>query len=70
MVLCQALSPPSFNQPSWQLPCRKSQSRCTKALQCMGTRCDGHYDCINVKDEPSPWGEYMLQCNVETIPIL
>ncbi|KAM7428941.1 Low-density lipoprotein receptor-related protein 2 [Porites harrisoni] len=60
---CQALSPPSFKQPSWKLPCRQGQFRCADAPPCisMGKRCDGHTDCINGDDEPfscsDPWVE-------------
>ncbi|KAM7438150.1 Sortilin-related receptor [Porites harrisoni] len=63
LASCQALSPPSFKQPSWKLPCRKGQFRCADAPPCisMGKRCDGHTDCMNGDDEPfscsDPWVE-------------
>ena len=71
LASCQALSPPSFKQPSWKLPCRKGQFRCADAPPCisMGKRCDGHTDCINGDDEPFSCSEYMIECYTKTIPI-
>ena len=71
LASCQALSPPSFKQPSWKLPCRKGQDRYADAPPCisMGKSCDGHTDCINGDDEPSSCSKYMIECNTETIPI-
>ena len=70
LASCPALSPPSFKQP-WKLPCRQGQFQWADAPPCisMGKRCDGHSDCINGEDEPFSCGEYMIECNTETVPI-
>ena len=71
LASCQALSPPSFKQPSWKLPCRKGQDPCADAPPCisMGKSCDGHTDCINGEDEPFSCSKYMIECKTKTIPI-